>query len=744
MMPKTPRNIGASVRARLLRLSRESGEDYQFILQRYAAERFLYRLGESEHRDNFVLKGAMLLALWGGGTYRPTRDLDFTAYGNSWEEHVRGMLQEICSIPAEDGIVFDSEQIRLESIRGQAAYNSFRAKLKASIGKTRMSLQLDIGFGNAVQPSPVDSEYTTLLDHPPPRIRIYPREAFVAEKLHAMVELGALNSRYKDFYDIYALTKHFAFDGRTLHNAVRATFQLRGTPFSEGQSIALTPQFYADTDRAQEWQRYLQRDGLKGAPFNFGIVGERLVAFLGEIWRTISQDAQFFAIWPKGGPWRHKPYSSYKESDVEWLGPIPAHWDVKRTKYLLAKNDSGVWGSDFDDEGTIVLRSTEQTIDGHWVLSDPAKRKLSVSEYLSSCLLEGDLVVTKSSGSSQHIGKTSIVTKEIESLNCCFSNFMQRLRVKENVAPRFAWYALNGDLGRKQFDYLSGTTSGLANLNGGIIGMVSLAIPPMHEQLAIAGFLDRQTAQIDALVAKKQRLIALLKEKRATLITHAVTKGLVPDVPISDFGGDWLDQIPAHWDVVRADSIFRYQKIQIEPAKMEEESVFHYSIPAIQEFGDGTIDSTHAIDSGKLKVEGRRILLSKLNPRKGVVCLAEEKELPTVCSTEFLPLEVRSCDWKWAFYVLSAESTRQRLSAAVRSATRSHQRVDTAEVLKMWHGVPPIQEQRAIANFLDSETAKVDALAGKVRGTVEQFKELRSALISAAVKGQIDVREALA
>ena len=205
-----------------------------------------------------------------------------------------------------------------------------------------------------------------------------------------------------------------------------------------------------------------------------------------------------------------------------------------------------------------------------------------------------------------------------------------------------------------------------------------------------------------------------------------------------DSGVEWLGEIPAHWEVTRADSLFRYEKIQVEPSTISEQSVFHYSIPAIQETGDGIFESPTGIDSAKLRVFGRRILVSKLNPRKGVVLIADEKPVPTICSTEFVPLEIRSCDLGWAYHLLASEPTRQRLSAVVRSATRSHQRAEIAEVLKMWHGVPPLPEQRAIAAFLDRETAKIDALVAKKERLIELLQEKRTALISDAVTKGLD------
>ena len=174
-----------------------------------------------------------------------------------------------------------------------------------------------------------------------------------------------------------------------------------------------------------------------------------------------------------------KRYPAMKDSGVPWLGHVPEHWELRRLHSLLSRNDSGVWGEDFDDDGVIVLRSTEQTVNGEWKISAPARRRLTPSEYASSRLQEGDLVVTKSSGSILHIGKTSIVTRDVEALGCCFSNFMQRLRVKQEMIPRFLWYTLNGELGREQFNFFSDTTTGLANLNAKIINNVGVTCPPI-------------------------------------------------------------------------------------------------------------------------------------------------------------------------------------------------------------------------------------------------------------------------
>ena len=286
--------------------SRNTGEDFQFLLQRYAAERFLYRLGESQHRDRYILKGAMLLVLWGEAIYRPTRDLDFTGYGSSLADDVRSTIRDICDIPvADDGIVFDSGDIEIEPFREHDEYDGIRALFWAEISDAQIRMRIDIGFGNAIQPPPIDTQYSVLLDDPHPQIRVYPREAVVAEKFHAMVVLGERNSRYKDFYDLHALAQHFAFDGNHLVCAIGATFETRCTTISQTLPVALTPRFYDDADRAEQWRIYLERNKLPGTSSDFAAVGDSLRSFLREPWDAMACGSGFTGSWSKGGPWQH-------------------------------------------------------------------------------------------------------------------------------------------------------------------------------------------------------------------------------------------------------------------------------------------------------------------------------------------------------------------------------------------------------------------------------------------------------
>ena len=229
-----------------------------------------------------------------------------------------------------------------------------------------------------------------------------------------------------------------------------------------------------------------------------------------------------------------------------------------------------------------------------------------------------------------------------------------------------------------------------------------------------------------------------MTRRQARIANAALTEWVKPYPAYKESGVGWLGEIPAHWEVKRADSLLRYEKIQVEPSRISEHSVFHYSIPSIQETGDGVFEAPSEIDSAKLRIFGQRLLISKLNPRKGVVVIANEKESPTICSTEFVPLDVGSCNMQWAYFLLASESTRQRLSAVVRSATRSHQRAEVDDVLKMWHMVPPPSEQTSIAAFLGRETAKIDALVAKKERLIGLLQEKRIALITQAVTKGLD------
>jgi predicted nucleotidyltransferase component of viral defense system len=214
---RTPVDIGASVRQRLLNRARDGAESHQDLLIRYAIERFLFRLGESRHRERFILKGAMLFQLWIPDAARPTRDLDMLGFGDVSPEDAAAAVRDILAATvAPDGVDFYADELRAELIGANTQYPGVRIRVPGSIGGAKVALQIDIGVGDAVEPPPNDVTYPTLLDYPAPRIRAYPREAAIAEKLHTMVVRGVANSRVRDYFDIWALAQQFPFEGTVL------------------------------------------------------------------------------------------------------------------------------------------------------------------------------------------------------------------------------------------------------------------------------------------------------------------------------------------------------------------------------------------------------------------------------------------------------------------------------------------------------------------------------------------------
>lgn len=266
--------LAASVQARLLNRAKERGEDFSLVLSRYAVERFLYRLSVSPGRDRYWLKGALLFDLWFDVPHRPTRDADFLGFGPADAEALATTVRDICAIAGSDGMVFDPASIRVEAIREQAGYAGLRVRLTGLLGKSRCSVQLDVGYGDAVTPGPEEIVYPTLLDdQPAPRLRAYPRATVVAEKLEAMVSLGIANTRMKDYFDVYALAREGALDARSLADAIAATFDRRGTTLPSAVPLGLSEEFARDAAKLNQWRAFLGKNRIE-APALEAVVAE--------------------------------------------------------------------------------------------------------------------------------------------------------------------------------------------------------------------------------------------------------------------------------------------------------------------------------------------------------------------------------------------------------------------------------------------------------------------------------------
>ena len=305
MKGKPIQNLAASVYARLLKRTELGDEDFQFVLMRYGAERLMYRLSQSEHAANFVLKGAMLFLVWTGAQYRATKDMDLLALKSASVERLRDIFRGLCEMPvAQDGLAFEPDSVQAEEIREDNLYQGVRVTLIARLGKARVPLQVDIGFGDAVTPKALQTNFPTLLDFPAPRLAMYPRETVVAEKFEAMVKLGLANSRMKDFYDIWALSREFDFDGGVLSAAIHATFKRRKTALTPTMPLALTSDFSGDPLKQTQWKAFVRRSRLKLATESLEQVVVQIRSFLEAPVVAASQGERLKAAWAKGGPWR--------------------------------------------------------------------------------------------------------------------------------------------------------------------------------------------------------------------------------------------------------------------------------------------------------------------------------------------------------------------------------------------------------------------------------------------------------
>jgi predicted nucleotidyltransferase component of viral defense system len=303
-MKGKPTNLSASVLARLRNVAREKNTDYQLILRRYAIERLLHRLSISAYRDQFVLKGAMLFTAWLEDPFRPTQDLDLLGSGDPATSSIETAFRAICQTHAEDdGLVFDADGLHAEPIREDQQYGGVRVKTKALLGKTRIPVQVDIGFGDAITPAAQELEFPSLLSPNGPRLKAYPKETVVAEKLQAIVSLGRANSRMKDFYDLLALSRLFEFDGRTLASAIRATFERRGTALPNATPDGLSAAFAKDSEKVRQWKAFIEREPLLVEAPSLGVAIDEIAKFVLPPIDTAVSNARFRRRWFDGGPW---------------------------------------------------------------------------------------------------------------------------------------------------------------------------------------------------------------------------------------------------------------------------------------------------------------------------------------------------------------------------------------------------------------------------------------------------------
>jgi predicted nucleotidyltransferase component of viral defense system len=298
------KNLAASVRQRLENIAHSTGRPFQEVLQYYAMERFLYRLSQSSYADRFVLKGALMFNVWRAPTSRPTKDIDLLGRMESNVELLAEIMRDVCRQSVDpDGVAFDPGSVQGMLIKEDADYEGVRVTIRGSLENARIPMQIDIGFGDVMFPGPEVTDYPTILDYAAPRLRAYSRETAVAEKFEAMVKLGLLNSRMKDFYDIWLLSRQFDFAGAVLASAIQKTFAHRGTNV-DTQPTAFTDVFADDPTKATQWHAFVRKSLLTEAPSDLATVVDAIAAFLAQPAAAVAEGRPFEATWNAPGPWR--------------------------------------------------------------------------------------------------------------------------------------------------------------------------------------------------------------------------------------------------------------------------------------------------------------------------------------------------------------------------------------------------------------------------------------------------------
>ena len=301
MIERSLQNVSASIHQRLLNIAKETGRPFNELLQYFAMERFLFRLSRSTHANSFVLKGALLFRVWDTPDSRATRDIDFLGYVDNSPETLVNIVRDICAIAdPNDGLSFDAESVVAQRIKEDADYEGVRVRFRGQLGNARIHMQVDVGFGDLIHPGAVQANYPTLLELAAPSLQTYPPETVIAEKSQAMVHLGSLNSRMKDFYDIWRMSRQFDFEGKTLSEAIQRTFNNRGTEFVVFGDLAR--ELLESEDIKTQWLAFRRRVPVE-APDSFADVLAPISEFLTPVFATIIASQAFAKYWKAPGPW---------------------------------------------------------------------------------------------------------------------------------------------------------------------------------------------------------------------------------------------------------------------------------------------------------------------------------------------------------------------------------------------------------------------------------------------------------
>ncbi|MBU0477019.1 nucleotidyl transferase AbiEii/AbiGii toxin family protein [bacterium] len=303
-MKKDIKNIEASIKAQLQNKAKETNRPFSEVLQYYGMERFLYRFSQSKYADKFILKGALMFTVWQVPERRATLDIDFAANYDNQIEAIEKVIKDVCKVSVTpDGLIFDVSTVKGQKIKEDADYEGVRVKFKGFLERSRISMQIDAGFGDIIYPKPKVIEYPTILDFPKPKLKGYPAESVVSEKFEAMVKLGLLNSRMKDFHDIWLMMRQFDFNGSKLTEALKRTFEHRKTSLPVDRPLFAEEIYDEKSDRQMLWKAFLIKGQIKHAPEKLSVTAKAIEEFLIKPLEAINKDIVFNKKWKVSGQW---------------------------------------------------------------------------------------------------------------------------------------------------------------------------------------------------------------------------------------------------------------------------------------------------------------------------------------------------------------------------------------------------------------------------------------------------------
>lgn len=433
-----------------------------------------------------------------------------------------------------------------------------------------------------------------------------------------------------------------------------------------------------------------------------------------------------------------------KDSGVEWIGEIPQNWTCLKLKHVIESCDGGVWGKDPTNTtlDKIVIRSTEQSVDGKWYISNPATRDLSGIKNLQRFRIQvGDLLMTKSSGSALHIGKTTLADEYFVENECYYSNFLQRIRLIIN--PQFAWYILNSSISREQFVYLQNSTSGIGNINAENISNIYIPVPNRDAQKMISDFLNAKCIKTDTLIQNVQTQIEKLKAYKQSLITEVVTKGLDPTVPMKDSGVDWIGHIPNAWEV--KPMLREIATVVDYRGKTPEKVDAGILLVTARNIKDGKID--YSISQEYVRSNEYEEIMHRGKLNIGDILFTTEAPLGAVANVDRTDFALAQRIIKFTtkstlnpyylkYWMLSL-IFQQHLKSYATGSTASGIKASKLCLLKLVN--PPRLEQDDIVSYLDKKCSQIDRLIAIKQAKIEKLEQYKRSLIYEYVTGKKEV-----